>query len=578
MSIVLDENGYPVKSKAVVLDEHGYPLASNAAAPIPYQSPKYGPTGPTGTQMAQDLSAQFIAHIPDPILGLPGFVKDAATAFAGGPGAQGQFMLDTAKSIARPLATMGQNALALGQNLGVLPQGKVNVPIPSVAPASEERNMEAAGFGGAAVGSMIAPEIIKPVAKVAGKAASMTKAAIQGTDTAATISRRVTQSILKPPEASKLSGADPVAEVMQLEPSASVKGIREKVQAKMATTEDQLQAAIDDRRQAAKDVGMEHANGIDVEPILRSRVQTLIDQALRNGEGGVARSLNQFMNARLADIKNRLGSTYLTPEQILAEKRIIRDEINFKSQEVLQQNKNAAKLGVYRGLDSALDTLVPAAEPINKSYSGLVVADKLLETQLHRMGNADVLSGTMTGNLKKVVPTAIKTNISNALTPTAAPISVPNVYEFHQPPRVGPYESGYQPSQGADAIAPHGFLNNAVQPEVIMDPYTGKVRGYANRNLPVRVQGIPLPSGPTADTNLRSIVTATTGERPATTRGYPAGTPGAGSVVGKGASLVLSHVEPGITGVRAPVYVYTELGSGKMIRSSVPLPAQIPQP
>src|SRR5207245_7112451 len=45
-----------------------------SAAAKPYVSPRYGPTGPTATEVASDQAAEVLKGIPEAITGIPGAV------------------------------------------------------------------------------------------------------------------------------------------------------------------------------------------------------------------------------------------------------------------------------------------------------------------------------------------------------------------------------------------------------------------------------------------------------------------------------------------------------------------------
>lgn len=288
------------------------------------------------------------------------------------------------------------------------------------------------GLGGAFVAGKM---IEKPVTEGASAARAGLNAVRTG-ETATLIGRRMIQTILKPDKAAVIGEADPVGAVANLgKRSRSMRQLQSNIQTAIDEHESMLEQAMDRRREAAGAAGQLGRQGIDVEPILRQRVGSLIEQARRNGQEAMATQLQDYMDSRLNDMRKRLGTTYLQPEDILNEKRFLRDEVSFKAHTVEQQNLNAARLGFYRGLDHALDTLVPDAADINRNYAGLVVADKLLEGRIHSIGNLDFTRHTAFSTLKAHVPdVALKTSIAKFVRGEPAPPSAPpGVYEFHPP-------------------------------------------------------------------------------------------------------------------------------------------------
>lgn len=408
------------------------------------QAAKFPTAEETGANpgTATIAKSQFMPDIGTPLRFLSG-VGRGLMGLAMAPGAAIQ-------SVGNPMAVMmPQIEQAAKASMATSPVEKAGryaaAAIPAIGPMAAGIG-ERIGEGDIAGGLGEASTVVAPMVK-SGLGIGPKLSDIHGpADTALGIRRRVIQSILKPPDAVASSGVDPVQAVMDLPPSASIKSMRAKVQGEITKSESALMDAINKRAEIAQQLGVD--NGIDIEPILRSNVNDLIVQARRNGDNGMARQLNTMMNSRLAEMKKRLGGTYLSPLQILEEKRMLRDEINFKGTDKIVQNQNAAKLGIYRGFDSALDKLVPEASDINANYANYVAADKLIESQQHKIGNRDILSGNVTGNLKKLAPTALKTGINSALKVQAPEVPTPNIdvqlgmagtraYEFPPAPKPG---------------------------------------------------------------------------------------------------------------------------------------------
>lgn len=135
-----------------------------------------------------------------------------------------------------------------------------------------------------------------------------------------------------------------------------------------------------------------------------------------------------------------------------------------------------------------------------------------------------------------------------------------------------PYQSGsgYQP-QGAPPV-PEG-LGTGPEDPLMRDPYTNKVRGPANPNLPVRVQGRQMPAYSSGDIRSETPPEVTTGSPLNKDQGGGISTPAGGKSVkpsGKSSAKLINVELDDLTG-QPKYWVYMDPLTGKPFRSTVKL-------
>src|SRR2546425_9268990 len=79
----------------------------------PYQSPRYGPTGATPGQVASDQAANVLQGIPQAITGIPGMIRQGASAAGQALMGNVRPALDMAKAATQPYTTALQGVGAL---------------------------------------------------------------------------------------------------------------------------------------------------------------------------------------------------------------------------------------------------------------------------------------------------------------------------------------------------------------------------------------------------------------------------------------------------------------------------------
>lgn len=227
---------------------------------------------------------------------------------------------------------------------------------------------------------------------------------------------RLISSLLKPEKASFDLGADPVQATLKSGAWGTTLGdFKASLQTRMARTEAILQRAAEFHK----------GRTTDVAPIFVSQMAPELKQAALDGNQTMANRLQRITMNRVADIQDRYGTTRLTPAQVLAEKRLLKSEIKF-TQDEAQLNINRAKMGLYRGLDSAFDDMIPGAKELNQHYSGLIEADKLVDKRIFDARKSDILPTKNVLELPlaaaaKVAPTLLKTTGAQLLRDRSVP-------------------------------------------------------------------------------------------------------------------------------------------------------------
>jgi ribosome-associated translation inhibitor RaiA len=403
----------------------------------------------------------------------------------GNPEKQAELLGGIVKSTAAPFVTMGRNVLALDEAAGTNMLGTQRAVaqmagMPTAAPTPEE-NRSAAEFSGANAAAMLA----EPAMAIVGKARTAVNRAITGTETMQNASRRVTQSWLKPNKNSMDFGRDPVHEVAQLPKAYTIKQAETNIQNALADRESSLMEAIQRRQDVATAEGLE--NGIDIAPMLKESVAPVIKRALMDERPAIAKHIESAINKRIDAIKAKYGRTYLDPTEILTEKRLLADEVNFKTDSIAL-NLNEAKQSMYQAMDEAFDTLLPEVKDINASYSGLIEANKLVGEVARKAGNAPLLAhDTIFKSIASKFPeVAIKTRINNMLRGEAkVPQAGASALPFY-PRRYGQFDrpSGSAPTGGITPINP---------PPVGPPDQFARPSGAAPRSLPSARE---VPRGP----------------------------------------------------------------------------------
>jgi len=237
-------------------------------------------------------------------------------------------------------------------------------------------------------------------------------------DRAGRIRQRAIQSILKPNKAAFDFGADPVTAVMETGPASDIYKLQKNVRDALTNQEAMLQDAIKTSPSIP----------VDVEPQIRAQAQPILEQSLRWGKNANAKSIAKSIDAYIADLRARRGTTLLSPADVLEEKRFLSKEVKFKPSDVASQNLNALKMGVYRALDGSMDSMVPSAKAINQKYSGLIEADHLLKQRILERGNADLTKQEFFGTIAGAAPdVSIKTRTAAALKPSPLPVAAAKI-------------------------------------------------------------------------------------------------------------------------------------------------------
>lgn len=349
------------------------------------------------TSLIPDAIRQGLAVGKDVVTGQGGAVPtdDILVRLAKSPTVQS--MAKSAPQLARPGLTMLQNTVAAGQP-ALMQQ------------ATPEQTDEAAKFGGQTMAAMALGEgakLVRPGVSSVGAGLSENVDASK-----AAISDRVTRSMIRPKEGSFDFGADPVKAAESIPRANTLKGYSNNVNAAVAEQESLLQKAIKLRHETASSVGAN--NTFDVAPSITDSYEAMAKDAESLNKPAMAKNLRELGKRQIEELKARNGNTtWLDPDQILTEKRLIRDKVKFKTNEAEQMTTNEALANHYRALDGALDELVPEAKEINARYSGLIELKDLVEHQIHVQGNAPILAkGNFFQSFIKAMPeTAAKSRI-----------------------------------------------------------------------------------------------------------------------------------------------------------------------
>lgn len=193
---------------------------------------------------------------------------------------------------------------------------------------------------------------------------------------------RLTASILKPDKASFDFGANAVESFNQSGIwGATLRSTMDRLKKTKGGLEAQLQ-------------GLAKANAGTVSNVVdafTSSVDPIIAKARLDGKAGLARQIEKMRDNRINDIEARYGRYDLTPEELIAEKRRLAEDVTF-TEDVAQQTLNNAKMSIYRALDAQLDTATKGkSKAINQQYAGLIEGQRLLENRIRAMEKSDLL-------------------------------------------------------------------------------------------------------------------------------------------------------------------------------------------
>ena len=383
------------------------------------------PNDRSASQVRRDQSGAVIQGVGQAATGIPATL--AAMVKAGSnPKAIVDLLQSAYQGVKQPVSNLANDASALAhgyaQDAGI---EKPNTNAPTIS--SPQQQQQYANFAG----QQAAPAIAGAVLEGAPRALS----AVNSTDAANFVQQRAANSLIKPKLVDFNFGANPIGESLKIPPATTMGKYLDNVKSAIGDSETKLQQAITDQKAAAAASGQ--PNGIDVGPSVQAAFDDMAKQATRDGNTGLASRLQDMGDTRIAELKSKYGGTYLTPEEILAEKRALSNEVKFKSSDTEQMNVNAAKADMYRALDSNLDTLVPQAKDINAEYGSRIQLSKLLEKRLQEGMNAPMIS---TSSLPETV---FKTNLMKLLNyGKNAGNTGGSGYQFYQPPAPNPYNIG----------------------------------------------------------------------------------------------------------------------------------------
>lgn len=464
---------------------------------------------------------------------------------------------------------------------------------------------------------------------------------------------RIASSLIQPDKTSFDFGADPVEAAKQVPPSANIKMMRGHVQSAIDQAQAEVQQHIADRNAAAAEVGA--STGIDIKPYLEAAADRAKADAFKAGNGRLAVQIDKTKNALLKSFEGQYGGSYLEPNQIINEKQSLANDTRFvEEKDTVGQNLNKARMEMYKAMDGALnrmfgsDQVTGVESPVktaNQRIASNIELDRLLERKEAQQMKAPLLGrggivSRVIGGMPETAPKTVLNRVLGGGQP-AAPTPNARAYEFFEPKKVGPYESGYKgaggvtpgpavnvpetgpyrPGTPADVAAPETLggvkegtpyrpgtpagtigpstlgevkegtpykpgekadvaspetLSNGREEEIIVDPYTGRARGYSNPNLPVRVQGREMPAYTGGDTNLESKTTVTAGEKLNKDLGGGISTVDIGGksypkvpTSGPAKGMTLSHVEEDPLTGKPSTYIYTD-ATGRKLRFSLP--------
>lgn len=338
----------------------------------------------TPTQVMLDQAKHVAMGIPQAITGIPSMISNTASAVSDlvtGKGADKAKAL--LKGAVQPITTSIQGAGAL--------------LAPESFPAPSQQEFESAAEGaGANAGGLLLGEGLSKIPAISKAPRSY-------------ISDRLVSSLLKPNKTAFDFGADPIQATLNSGATgATAQGLKDSIQSKLSQTEGVLTRAAELNAHKSANIGT----------ILNSAIEPEISQAMLDGNKSMANRLNKIKDGRLADIQSRYGTLDLNPEQILAEKRNLKSEIKFTTDQT-QVNINQAKLSIYRGMDHAFDAMIPNAAELNKHYSGLIEADKLIDSKLANIRKSNIIRKTdLPGE------TGLKMGAASILNPPKPPIQI----------------------------------------------------------------------------------------------------------------------------------------------------------
>lgn len=326
-------------------------------------------------------------------------------------------------------------------------------------PYNEGEGFQRANRGAAITAALVAPRAPAAMSSVGESAARFAKNPIKTVATTAARGlesagravtwgpERIASSMIKPGPLSQPNfnfGKDPIAAAQQIPPARHLTNYLKNVQAFLKRQESLLQQAINRRK--VSQTRANKPNGIDVEPLIRKSYDEQIAAANDMANTGLADRLAKVRDNHLKSIVDKYKSTYLEADQILAEKRLLRDKVKFKGSETEQLSLNEALGDEYRAWDAALDKLIPEADKINAAYANTVQLEKLIQKRIIEHGDSNlVLKGTMAETIGDLLfPTAIKTNAIRAMNygkkfeGTELGGTTP-IYETFKPPTPDPY-------------------------------------------------------------------------------------------------------------------------------------------
>lgn len=260
--------------------------------------------------------------------------------------------------------------------------------------------------------------------------------------------------LIKPNKAAFDFGADPVREASTIPVSKTRAEFGKNIQHAIDETTNQLHEEIARRTEIAHQAGAD--TGIDVRPYIESKFNQAIAKAQKDGNPSLIKQLERFKKARIDDLIGQYGSTYLDPEQIIAEKQTLAKDTAFKT-DSKSQNLNAARQQTYQAYDGALNRMF-GSDPVtgteslvkamNQRIAGLIETEKLNEVQ--KIAEMNSGGDTLYSDVKRQFPTTMMRTGTNRIAGggKGTPAFKSGAYEFFPKMKPGPYESGYQAQGG----------------------------------------------------------------------------------------------------------------------------------
>src|SRR5262245_8393667 len=164
-----------------------------------------------------------------------------------------------------------------------------------------------------------------PIVPIVQGAANLLRTPIRSAKDA--ISDRMLYSLVGPDKKVFDFGADPIEQARTLGPRTTLPAMQRANAKNMERSSELLDAAAADRTAVARQIGAD--DGVDVQPFLQGQLNRQIKQARDNNLDSLADDLQGFLDKQFDRIKREYGSTHLTPQQILAEKRVLSKETKF---------------------------------------------------------------------------------------------------------------------------------------------------------------------------------------------------------------------------------------------------------